>query len=82
MRLRLCRAGSVILRLSCRAFLITAASFACASKLHAQTNVTPVVASQELTRCLSVVRAAARKGGSTSTGGRSVRPAYLLRPLQ
>jgi hypothetical protein len=71
----------VILRLSCRAFLIAAASVACASRLHAQKDVTPVVASQELNRCLSVVRAAARKGGATGVNGRRARPNYLLRPV-
>jgi hypothetical protein len=71
----------VILRLSCRAFLIAAASVACASRLHAQKNVTPVIASQELNRCLSVVRAAARKGGGIGSNGRRAMPGYLLRPL-
>jgi hypothetical protein len=71
----------VIFRFSCRAFLIAAASVACASKLHAQNSVTPVTASQELNRCLSVVRAAARKGGTSGAVARSAMPPMLLRPL-
>ncbi len=78
----LARLGAVILRFSCRALLIAAASLACASKLHAQNRLTPVLASQELTRCLSVVRAAARRGGATEQGGRRATPGYLFRPLQ
>ena len=53
----------VILRLSCRALLIAAACVVCAVKLHSRGAVPPIVATQELNRCLSlVVRAAARKG--------------------
>ena len=53
----------VILRLSCRALLIAAACVVCAAKLHSGGAVPPIVATQELNRCLSlVVRAAARKG--------------------
>ncbi|MDQ3212970.1 MAG: hypothetical protein M3Q85_09875 [Acidobacteriota bacterium] len=71
----------MILRLS-RAFLIAAAAIACASKLHAQNRLTPVIASQELNRCLSVVRAAARKGTATGQSGRRATPGYLFRPHQ
>jgi hypothetical protein len=53
----------VILRLSCRALLIVAACVVCAAKLHSRGAIPPIVATQELNRCLSlVVRAAARKG--------------------
>lgn len=76
-----CLAGIVMLRVSCRAFLIAAASVACASRLHSRNSVTPAMASQELTRCLSVLRAAARKGGATGVSGRRALPTYLLRPL-
>ena len=72
----------MILRLSCRALLIAAASLACASKLHAQNKLTPAVASQELTRCLSVVRAAARRGGATGQSASRATPGYLFRPYQ
>jgi hypothetical protein len=71
----------VIFRFSCRAFLIAAASVACASKLHAHNSVTPGLASQELTRCLSVVRAAARTGGTSGVTGRRATSPILLRPL-
>jgi hypothetical protein len=64
----------VILRLSCRALLIAAACVVCAAKLHSRGVVPPIVATQELNRCLSlVVRAAARKGrpecAPTTRGG-------------
>ena len=71
----------MVLRLS-RAFLIAAAALACASKLHGQNRLTPMIASQELNRCLSVVRAAARKGGVTGQTGRRATPGYLFRPHQ
>jgi hypothetical protein len=53
-----------MLQLSCRALLIAAACLASAAKLHARGTVSPIVATQEVNRCLSVVRAAsAAKGG-------------------
>lgn len=61
-----------VLRLSCRALVILAASLACAGKLRGQGAVPPVVATQEVIRCLSVVRAAARRG--TPTERAVVRP--------
>jgi hypothetical protein len=51
-----------MLRLSCRALVIVAASLCCAGKLRGHGSIPPVVATQELNRCLSVVRAAARRG--------------------
>ena len=68
----------MILRFSCRAFLIAAASVACASRLHTGNSLTPVLASQELNRCLSVVRAAVRKGGSSQA--QTVRPDSPFHP--
>ncbi len=52
-----------MLRLSCRALVIIAAALACAGKIRGHGPVVPVIATQELNRCLSVVRAAARRGG-------------------
>jgi hypothetical protein len=46
-----------MLRVSCKALLITAACLVAAAKLYGR--VSPVVATQEVNRCLSVVRAAA-----------------------
>jgi hypothetical protein len=46
-----------MLRVSCKALLITAACLVAAAKLYGRVN--PLVASQEVNRCLSVVRAAA-----------------------
>jgi hypothetical protein len=57
----------VIFRYSCRAVVIAAACIASAAKLHSRETVGPFVATQELNRCLSVVRAAARR-----TRGRAV----------
>lgn len=70
----------MLLRFSCRAFLIAAASVACASKLHTGNSLTPVLASQELNRCLSVVRAAVRKG-SGSSQAQPARPDSPFHPL-
>ena len=57
-----------VLRLSCRAIVILAAALACAGKIRGHGPVVPVVASQELTRCLSVVRAAARRDTADDCG--------------
>jgi hypothetical protein len=68
----------VILRLSGKALLITAACVVCAVKLHSKGVLTPATATQELNRCMSVVRAAAtrkrtgrvpveRRGSDTAT---------------
>jgi hypothetical protein len=51
-----------VLRFSCRAFVILAAALICVAKIRGHGPVTPVIATQELNRCLSVVRAAARRG--------------------
>jgi hypothetical protein len=48
-----------MLRLSCKALLILAACAAAAAKLHSRGVVSPLLATQEVNRCLSVVRAAA-----------------------
>jgi hypothetical protein len=53
-----------VLRLSLRALVILAAALACAGKFRGHGPVMPVVATQELNRCLSVVRAAARRGAA------------------
>jgi hypothetical protein len=60
-RYDICLTGGV-LRFTCRALVILAAALICAAKLRGNGPVTPVVATQELNRCLSVVRAAARRG--------------------
>jgi hypothetical protein len=52
-----------------RALLILAACVACVAKLHAGGGQ-PVYATQEVNRCLSVVRAAARRGSPVSAAGR------------
>jgi hypothetical protein len=68
-----------VLRLSCRALVIVAASLACAGKLRGHGPIPPVVATQELNRCLSVVRAAARRG---TIGDRAMRrPEANVRPV-
>jgi hypothetical protein len=46
-----------MLRVSCKAILITAACLVAGAKLYSR--VSPLVATQEVNRCLSVVRAAA-----------------------
>jgi hypothetical protein len=53
-----------VLRLCLRALVILAAALACAGKFRGHGPVVPVVATQELNRCLSVMRAAARRGAS------------------
>jgi hypothetical protein len=63
----------VIFRYSCRAFVIAAACVASAAKLHSRGEVSPLVATQELNRCLSVVRAAARRSGSVPSTARTRR---------
>jgi hypothetical protein len=63
----------VILRYSCRAFVIAAACVASAARLHARGDVSPLVATQELNRCLSVVRAAARRSGAVPSTARARR---------
>jgi hypothetical protein len=57
-----------VLRLSCRALVIVAASLACAGKLRGHGAVPPVIATQELNRCLAVVRAAARRSTPRDDG--------------
>jgi hypothetical protein len=66
-----------VLRLSCRALVIVAASLACAGKLRGHGAVPPVVATQEVNRCLSVVRAAARR--STPRDDAQSRPEANMR---
>ena len=66
-----------VLRLTCRAFVILAASLACAGKIRGHGPVVPVLATQELNRCLSVVRAAARRGAAEARG--LVRPEANIR---
>jgi hypothetical protein len=64
----ICVEPGVILRLSGKVFLITAACVSCAARLHSQRAITPMAATQEVNRCLSVMRAASsRKGGSRDT---------------
>jgi hypothetical protein len=64
----------VILRLSGKAFLILAALLVSAAKLHAQHHaLTPMAATQELNRCLTVVRAAASRRGSAAQCPRQIR---------
>ena len=63
-RYHVCLTGDV-LRFSCRAFVIVAAALICVAKLRGSGSVTPVVATQELNRCLSVVRAAARRSAAS-----------------
>jgi hypothetical protein len=63
-RYHVCLTGGV-LRFSCRAFVIVAAALVCVVKLRGSGSVTPVVATQELNRCLSVVRAAARRSAAS-----------------
>ena len=72
----ICLTGCV-LRFSCRAFVIVAAALACAGKIRGHGPVMPVVATQELNRCLSVVRAAARRGAADDRG--LVRPEANIR---
>jgi hypothetical protein len=63
----------VIFRYSCRAVVIAAACIASAAKLHSRDTVGPFVATQELNRCLSVVRAAARRTGAVPSTARTRR---------
>ena len=51
----------MILRLSGKTLLIAAACVVCAVKLHSKGVLTPATATQELNRCMSVVRAAATR---------------------
>lgn len=51
----------MLLRLSGKTLLITAACVVCAVKLHSKGALTPATATQELNRCMSVVRAAATR---------------------
>lgn len=46
-------------RVSCKALLITSACVVAAAKLHAHAGSSPVAATQDINRCLFVVRAAA-----------------------
>lgn len=46
-------------RVSCKAMLITAACLVAAARLYSGCAGNPVAATQEVNRCLSVVRAAA-----------------------
>ena len=48
-----------MLRVSCNAVLIAAACFVSGAKLHNHAVASPLAASQEVNRCLSVLRAAA-----------------------
>ena len=60
----------MLFRYSCRAVVIAAACVASAAKLHARGDLTPLAATQEVNRCLSVVRAAARRSGAAASTGR------------
>jgi hypothetical protein len=75
----LCDLPDVTFCYSCRAFVIAAACAASASKLHSRGDGSPIVATQELTRCLSVVRAAARRSGAVPSAARSRRTDALDR---
>jgi hypothetical protein len=66
-----------VLRFSCRAFVIIAAALICAGKFRGHGPVMPVVATQELNRCLSVVRAAVRRDTADDRG--LVRPEANIR---
>ena len=57
----------MILRLSGKVFLITAACVICAVRLHSQRAITPMAATQELNRCLSFMRAASSRKGSSKS---------------
>jgi hypothetical protein len=62
----------VILRFSAKIFLIAMACVGCVAKLHSERTLNPMVATQELNRCLSVVRAAAARKGSAATCPRNL----------
>jgi hypothetical protein len=75
-----CVSAGVVLR-SSRAFLILAACFACAVKLRTGAAYQPTIATQEVNRCLSVVRAAARRNSPVCAAGRRAdTPVADLRP--
>ena len=63
----------MILRVSGKAFLIVVALLVSAAKLHGQRTLTPMAATQELNRCLSVLRVAASRRGSAAPCPRQVR---------
>jgi hypothetical protein len=48
-----------MLRVSCNALLIAAACLVTVARLHARGIASPLAATQEVNRCLSVLRAAA-----------------------
>ena len=69
-----------MLRVSCNAVLISAACLVTAAKLHDRGVTGLVVTTQELNRCLSVLRAAAAaKSLEDSTGKRTRRTRTLER---
>ena len=68
-----------MLRSSCKVVLIASACLLAAAKLHGRGATSPVVTTQEVNRCLVLVRAAAGKSLEKSTGKRTRRPAIIDR---
>jgi hypothetical protein len=68
-----------MIRVSCNAVLIAAACLVAAARVHDPRVASPVAATQEINRCLSVLRAAA--GSRTlqdSTAKRTRRPSIIV----
>jgi hypothetical protein len=68
----------VLTRLATQTFLILASLTVCASRLHGQSSLTPAGVTQELNRCLSVVRIAASRR-SNGSQGRTEEPRIAIR---